>query len=1191
MADKVDASLNFGTGLDTEGFEKDSQKLKKAVEDFSDSVKTTGIAANGEFSKMLGFVTRIVQAMNAANASVRDTAEAMDAEGEKEEKPTAKLGLRDAESVRKSAEQAEKAVRRLNDQIDKLNRRAEQGINTQEDFDDFTGDAEKAEDSLEQAKKKLEEFGNTKIKSSSFGTVARQIESIDKELQDLESQKQSLELNDLTEGDPILEETYNNLLERIEKLNAEKRKLSEIAYIDPKQTAEFQRMSMEITKQQQRIEELKKEFNGDERAAKGFADFEDAISRGTEEAKARLDSPLKSLSAAFERLTGEALSAGSAAKQAFKLMTVTPAKLGFKALMKSVRGVVSLFKSLKSHISGAHSGADKLLRGLTSLKTMLVSRIKRSFVSYLMQTITDSIHALAKYDAAFDRAVSTIRNRTKELGANITVALGGLVKQIEPIITRIINALSSAVAHLNAVIAAIRGEKTMEIAAKQTGSYADSLDGAADSAKSAAKEQKRLNAQLMGFDELHRLEDNSSSDDTGSGSGADVFNTVRTQSMLNDMSDLGKRLSEDFINAVKQGDWYSAGEAVASGINSIVERARAAVQSARPKMEEAATALAEGLNGLVENLKTEEIGGLVGDGISNALVSFNTFYDKFSFTNLGVKLGQGVNGLADSFKWEELGKAVGNGVNSISNIVNGLSDTIKWEKIGTDISTGFNEMVDKIDFADAGTAFSNVIKDPLTTISATLENINWPKLAEGVADFVRNIDFAGIADALFEAIGAALGGLASFFISLIGEALLDLEEWWKGELEKVGGNVVAGIFVGIWDAIKGIGTWIYNHIFLPFINGFKKAFGIHSPSKEMESMGGLITDGLLGGIVNGLKSIGTWIVNNIFTPIWNGLRSSFGFVAGGASKIAEIGGDIIGGIKDGIAGAVAGIATWIKTEIFGPIWRGIRAAFGFVVSGGSKLVELGTDLITHMKDGITGALKGIANWVKVKIGDPIINKAKEVFGGFKNIGKDLINGLKDGISEQWDKVKDTVGGVFTKVTDAAKKLFGIHSPSRVFRDQVGAQLTAGMALGIEDGSKGVLHAASDLAANVTDRMDVSAPKIDLAAESTVSGLDAVAAKLGAIAAQFRAISLAIPDVALGAVVPVRTRIPDDKAAGKDGELNTLLEKLIELLSDGSPRNNPPVRITVPVSLDRRQIALATADYNAASGRITNGGLR
>jgi hypothetical protein len=58
------------------------------------------------------------------------------------------------------------------------------------------------------------------------------------------------------------------------------------------------------------------------------------------------------------------------------------------------------------------------------------------------------------------------------------------------------------------------------------------------------------------------------------------------------------------------------------------------------------------------------------------------------------------------------------------------------------------------------------------------------------------------------------------------------------------------IFKGIVDALKNIGTWIKEHIFQPFIDGFKKVFGIQSPSKEMATLGGYLVDGLKQGLGN-----------------------------------------------------------------------------------------------------------------------------------------------------------------------------------------------------------------------------------------------------------------------------------------------------------------------------------------------------
>ena len=66
----------------------------------------------------------------------------------------------------------------------------------------------------------------------------------------------------------------------------------------------------------------------------------------------------------------------------------------------------------------------------------------------------------------------------------------------------------------------------------------------------------------------------------------------------------------------------------------------------------------------------------------------------------------------------------------------------------------------------------------------------------------------------------------------------EAKQYFQKKIEECGGNVVEGIFKGIVDGVKGIGTWIKQHIFDPFIDGFKNAFGIHSPSTVMAEQGG-----------------------------------------------------------------------------------------------------------------------------------------------------------------------------------------------------------------------------------------------------------------------------------------------------------------------------------------------------------------
>ena len=71
-------------------------------------------------------------------------------------------------------------------------------------------------------------------------------------------------------------------------------------------------------------------------------------------------------------------------------------------------------------------------------------------------------------------------------------------------------------------------------------------------------------------------------------------------------------------------------------------------------------------------------------------------------------------------------------------------------------------------------------------------------------------------------------------------------------------------------------------------------------------------------------------------------------------------------------------------------------------------------------------------------------------GGMKEIGKNLLegvwNGLKNAGEWLWGKVK----GLFSTLTSKIKSFFGIHSPSTLFRDEIGSNLALGLGEGFED---------------------------------------------------------------------------------------------------------------------------------------------
>ena len=106
-----------------------------------------------------------------------------------------------------------------------------------------------------------------------------------------------------------------------------------------------------------------------------------------------------------------------------------------------------------------------------------------------------------------------------------------------------------------------------------------------------------------------------------------------------------------------------------------------------------------------------------------------------------------------------------------------------------------------------------------------------------------------------------------------------------------------------------------------------------------------------------------------------------------------------------------------------------------------------------------GLWEGIKNIIKAAI-DIVVNKIRDfaariiaIFNIEKaifDIGKNIVVGLWNGISNSLPWIKNKITGWVGNVMKFIKKLFGIHSPSTVMRDEVGKYLAEGLGVGFDD---------------------------------------------------------------------------------------------------------------------------------------------
>lgn len=148
-------------------------------------------------------------------------------------------------------------------------------------------------------------------------------------------------------------------------------------------------------------------------------------------------------------------------------------------------------------------------------------------------------------------------------------------------------------------------------------------------------------------------------------------------------------------------------------------------------------------------------------------------------------------------------------------------------------------------------------------------------------------------------------------------------------------------------------------------------------------------------------------------------------------------------VVSSLSAVFAPLAQWAADA-----WRSIQAAFNAVG--------------TWFKQKFTEAVNAIRNaFAPIKqffsqIWDEIVAVFSNALDKFGEIGRNIVEGIKNGIAGSWEKFKDWLSGLFGDIVGLAKKILGIESPSKVMAAEVGQWIPAGIAQGIRNGM-GVLN--------------------------------------------------------------------------------------------------------------------------------------
>ena len=155
--------------------------------------------------------------------------------------------------------------------------------------------------------------------------------------------------------------------------------------------------------------------------------------------------------------------------------------------------------------------------------------------------------------------------------------------------------------------------------------------------------------------------------------------------------------------------------------------------------------------------------------------------------------------------------------------------------------------------------------------------------------------------------------------------------------------------------------------------------------------------------------------------------------------------NVVSNVFNSIRTTIANVANFIRTAL--P--NAVNAMRNAVASGINNV----RNAFTSLKSRITGALAGAGTWLA-------------------SAGRNIIQGLVNGIRGAAGWVRDTIKSVCSDAVGALKSFFGIHSPSTLMAE-MGEYMMAGLANGIEDGSDKAVGAMAGASKDVAGALGLA----------------------------------------------------------------------------------------------------------------------
>lgn len=239
-----------------------------------------------------------------------------------------------------------------------------------------------------------------------------------------------------------------------------------------------------------------------------------------------------------------------------------------------------------------------------------------------------------------------------------------------------------------------------------------------------------------------------------------------------------------------------------------------------------------------------------------------------------------------------------------------------------------------------------------------------------------------------------------------------------------GGEMLLGLIDGIGSQLPGMITQAAE-----VINQFLQT--VLSRLPEILDSGAKTIEQLSQGMLRN--------VPQVISAVFQALQSFLSTILSNLPQIVNSGVNMLNSLAQGIIQN--------RVAIMNAMRDGIMGLLQTIIDHLPQILEAGVNLIVQLAAGIIQAVPQAVSACVQLISDIISAFTSQDWG---KIGSDIISGIARGIASGAGRLKEAAVGAAKSAFEGAKSFLGIASPSKLFRDKIGAMMAEGMVVGFED---------------------------------------------------------------------------------------------------------------------------------------------